>query len=281
MRKHPKEKQAVTLSEIIKELEAGGVESPRFDASVLIEHFEGKSRAMQLAFPERDYTSDALADAVKRRKAREPLQYIIGEWEFMGNTFKVSPNCLIPRADTELLCSLAIEKLKNIPDARFADLCTGSGCIAISVLCECANATGVAVELYPETLKLCAENAAMNGVSNRLQLILGDVCQNTLQGDFDVIVSNPPYVTIEEMEDITPEVASEPYHALTDGGDGLSIIRKILEIYPPKIKKGGILAIEFGWKQGEAILEIAKSLNLNAHILKDTENRDRVLVVNI
>ena len=87
--------------------------------------------------------------------------------------------------------------------------------------------------------------------------------------------------TDEEMENISPEVAMEPHHALTDGGDGLSIIRKILEIYPSKIKKNGILAIEFGWKQGPAILEIAKSLNLNAHILKDTENRDRVLVVNI
>lgn len=281
MRKHLKEKTAVTLSEIIKELEAGGVESPRFDASVLIEHFENKSRAMQLAFPERDYTSDALANAVNRRKNREPLQYIIGEWEFMGHTFKVSQNCLIPRADTELLCSLAIEKLKDKPCARFADLCTGSGCIAISILCECENISGVALELYPETLQICAENAAMNRVSDRLQLVLGDVCEDCLEGEFDVIVSNPPYVTIEEMENISHEVAMEPHHALTDGGDGLSIIRKILEIYPSKIKKNGILAIEFGWKQGPAILEIAKSLNLNAHILKDTENRDRVLVVNI
>ncbi|MBR6650695.1 MAG: peptide chain release factor N(5)-glutamine methyltransferase [Clostridia bacterium] len=271
----------MTLSEIIKELEAGGVESPRFDASVLIEHFEGKSRAVQLAFPEKDYTSDSLATAVNRRKNREPLQYIIGEWEFMGHTFKVSPNCLIPRADTELLCSLAIDRLKDTPDARFADLCTGSGCIAISVLCECESASGVAVELYPETLQICAENAVRNHVADRLHTVLGDVCSNCLEGEFDVIVSNPPYVTIEEMKDITPEVAMEPPHALTDGGDGLSIIRKILEIYPSKIKKNGILAIEFGWKQGPAILEIAKSLNLNAHILKDTENRDRVLVVNI
>ena len=271
----------MTLSEIIKELEAGGVESPRFDASVLIEHFENKSRAMQLAFPEKDYTSDALANAVNRRKNREPLQYIIGEWEFMGYPFKVSPACLIPRADTELLCSLAIEKLKDKPCARFADLCAGSGCIAISILCECENTSGVALELYPETLEICRENAALNGVSDRLRLVLGDVCEDRLEGEFDVIVSNPPYVTIEEMEDITPEVESEPYHALTDGGDGLSIIRKILEIYPQKVKKGGILAIEFGWKQGEAILEIASSLGLDAHILQDTENRDRVLVVNL
>ncbi len=269
----------MTLSEIIKELEAGGVESPRFDASVLIEHFEKKSRAMQLAFPERDYTSEALLNAVSRRKTREPLQYIIGEWEFMGYTFKVSPACLIPRADTELLASVAIEHLKNIPNGRMADLCAGSGCVGISVLSECPNSTGVTIELYPETLEICAQNAALNGVADRLELILGDVCNDTLEGEFDVIVSNPPYVNLDEMEDITPEVAGEPYHALTDGGNGLSIIRRILEIYPAKVKKGGILAIEFGWKQGPAILDIATSLGLDARILKDTENRDRVLVV--
>ncbi len=271
----------MTLSEIIKELEAGGVESPRFDASVLIEHYEGKSRAMQLAFPERDYTSEALVSAVSRRKNREPLQYIIGEWEFMGYPFKVSPACLIPRADTELLCSLAIEHLKNKENGRIADLCAGSGCIGISALCECPNSTGVAVELYPETLEICAENASLNGVADRLELILGDVCEDNLCGEFDVIVSNPPYVTVEEMEDITPEVSLEPHHALTDGGDGLSIIRRILEIYPKKVKKGGILAIEFGWKQGPAMLEIASSLGLYAHILKDTENRDRVLLIKL
>ncbi len=269
------------LSEIIKELEAGGVESPRFDATVLIEHYEGKSRAMQLAFPERDYTSEELLSAVSRRKNREPLQYIIGEWDFMGYTFKVSPACLIPRADTELLASVAIDHLKNKESGRIADLCAGSGCIGISALCECPNSTGVAVELYPETLEICAQNASLNGVADRLELILGDVCEDKLEGQFDVIVSNPPYVTLDEMNDITPEVSTEPRHALTDGGDGLSIIRKILEIYPAKIKKGGVLAIEFGWKQGSAILEAATSLGLDAHILKDTENRDRVLLVNI
>ncbi len=267
------------LNEIVKMLEAGGVESPRFDASVIIEHFEGINRARQLAHPERDYTSEALADAVRRRAAREPLQYIIGQWEFMGYTFEVSPACLIPRADTELLCSVAIEQLNKTQGKRFADLCTGSGCIAISTLLECPDAEGVAVELYPETMEICKKNTAKHNVSDRLELVLADVTTDCLEGEFDVIVSNPPYVTMEEMEDITPEVETEPHHALTDGGDGLSIIRKILEIYPRHLKKGGILAIEFGWKQGKDILQIAHSLSLDAKILTDTEGRDRVLVV--
>ncbi len=275
--KYLKEKRKVTLSEIIKTLEAGGADSPRFDASVLVEHFEGKGRAMQLAFPEKDYTSPELLSAVERRAAREPLQYIIGQWEFMGHTFKVSPACLIPRSDTELLCSVAIEGLPS--GGRFADLCTGSGCIAISTLLERPDTTGVAVELYEETMAVCRDNAKMHGLEHRLQPVTGDVTEDCLEGLFDVIVSNPPYVTLSEMDDISPEVAMEPHHALTDGGDGLSIIRKIMELYPAHLKKGGILAIEFGWKQGKDVLAIAASLGLDARILTDTEGRDRVVKI--
>ena len=267
------------LSEIIKTLEAGGVDSPRFDASVLIEHYEGKNRAAQLAFPERDYQSEALLDAVRRRARREPLQYIIGKWDFMGHTFKVSPSCLIPRADTELLCSLAIEKLPA--GGRFADLCTGSGCIALSILAERDDAAGVAVELYAETLALCCENAESLGVTHRFTPICADVTSPCLEGKFDVIVSNPPYVTIDEMDHISPEVAMEPRHALTDGGDGLSIIRKIMEIYPAHLNPGGTLAIEFGWKQGDDILAIASSLGLSARIITDIEGRDRIVEITV
>lgn len=267
----------MTLSEIINALEAGGANAPRFDASVLVEHFEGKSRAMQLAFPEKDYTSLELLRAVERRVAREPLQYIIGQWEFMGHTFNVSPACLIPRADTELLCSIAIESLPH--GGRFADLCTGSGCIAISTLLERPDAVGVAVELYEETMEVCRSNAKMYDLEHRLKLVTGDVTEDCLEGEFDVIVSNPPYVTLSEMDDISPEVKMEPRHALTDGSDGLSIIRKIMEIYPAHLKNGGVLAIEFGWKQGKDVLAIANSLGLDARILTDTEGRDRVVKI--
>ncbi len=267
------------LNEIIEKLEAVGVDSPRFDASVLIEHFEGVGRAKQLAFPEKDYTGNLLLDAVSRRAAREPLQYIIGQWDFMGYTFEVSPNCLIPRADTELLCSLAI---KNLPrGGRFADLCTGSGCIAISTLLETEDTYGVAVELYPETMKVCRANMEKYNLDDRLTLINADVTDDCLEGDFDVIVSNPPYVTLDEMADITPEVEMEPRHALTDGGDGLSIIEKILEIYPKHLKPGGILAIEFGWKQGEAVLSLASRLGLEGKIIQDTEGRDRIIKITV
>lgn len=264
----------MTFSEIVKKLSDGGVESASFEAAELICHFEKVSRAV-CRFG--DYSSEALMRAVDERISGKALQYIIGEWDFMGYTFKVSPACLIPRADTELLCSYLCE---NAPrGGRFADLCTGSGCIAIAALKERPDLSAVAVELYPETLEIAKENARLLGVDDRIEFILGDVTKDTLTGEFDMIVSNPPYIAAEEMESLDTEVLGEPHHALTDGGDGLSIIRKIIEIYPAHLKKGGSLAIEMGWKQGEALCSIAKERGLSATLLKDIEKRDRVTVI--
>jgi release factor glutamine methyltransferase len=137
------------------------------------------------------------------------------------------------------------------------------------------------VELYPETMDVARENGSLHKVDDRLEYILGDVTEDVLCGEFDVIVSNPPYVTVEEMEEISPEVEKEPARALTDGGDGLSIIRKIIEIYPRHVKKGGCLAIEFGWKQGEAVTNIARELGYDSEILCDLEGRDRVIVIHL
>ena len=266
------------LREITARLEAAGIEDAGYEASVLVEHFEGDGRAAQLAF-DKDYVSEALLSAISRREKREPLQYIMGQWDFMGYTFKVTPHTLIPRSDTELLCEFLI---KNLPrGGRFADLCTGSGCIPISVLNMRRDATGVCVELYPETMEVARENGSLHKVDDRLEYILGDVTEDVLCGEFDVIVSNPPYVTVEEMEEISPEVEKEPAHALTDGGDGLSIIRKIIEIYPRHVKNGGCLAIEFGWKQGEAVTNIARELGYDSEILCDLEGRDRVIVIRL
>lgn len=264
----------MTFSEICDKLARGGVESPAFEAGELICYFEKEKRAL-VRFG--DYGSEELLRAIDRRIGGEPLQYIIGEWDFFGYTFKVSPACLIPRADTELLCEYLC---KNAPKgAVFADLCTGSGCIAIAALKERPDLRAVAVELYPDTMEIARENARFLGVSDRIEFILGDVCEDILSEKFDMIVSNPPYVTLKEMQDITREVEKEPRHALTDGGDGLSIIRKIIEHSPAHLKKDGTLAIEFGWKQGNAVTEIADEHGLSCSILQDIEGRDRVAVI--
>lgn len=264
----------MTFSEITKKLEKAGIGSPAFEATELICRFEGVSRA-GARFG--DYSSPELLSAIDERLSGKALQYILGEWDFMGHTFKVTPDCLIPRADTELLCTYLCE---NAPlDGRFADLCTGSGCIAIAALLERPDLTAVAVELYPKTLEIAKENAKRLGVFDRIEFILGDVCTDVLTGEFDMIVSNPPYVTVEEMKDLSQEVLGEPTHALTDGGDGLSIIRKIIEIYPSRLKDGAPLAIEMGWKQGQALCDIANSRGLCSRILTDIEGRDRVTVI--
>ncbi len=264
----------MTFSDICKKLWDCGIESPAFEAAELIAHFEKVSRAMARLG---DYSSNELLDAVEKRGNGTPLQHILGEWDFMGYTFKVSPDCLIPRADTEMLCSYVCE---NAPEnGVFADLCTGSGCIAIAALLERPDLRAVAVELYPETLEIAKENAARLGVDHRIEFILADVCEDALTGEFDMIVSNPPYITTEEMKDLSREVLSEPHHALTDGGDGLSIIRKIIEIYPSHLKKDAPLIIEFGYKQGEAVTRIANGLGLDSFILKDIEGRDRNIVI--
>lgn len=264
----------MTLIQIRKTLEESGVPDAAFDAAELICHFEKVSRASAMTG---DFSSPALIEAIEKRKSGEPLQYILGEWDFMGYTFRVTPDCLIPRFDTEVLCSYLVE---NLPEnGRFADLCTGSGCIAAAALKMRADARATAVELYPETLKIAKENAENLGVSDRIEFIEADVTADCLSGKFDMIVSNPPYVTLSEMADLSREVKKEPPHALTDGGDGLSIIRKIIEIYPAHLKDGGILAIEIGYKQGNALREIAKKYSLTCEILRDSGDRDRVAVI--
>ena len=264
----------MTFFEITTLFSDSGIESASFDATELICRFEGVSRA-GARFG--NYSSPELSEAINKRLSGIALQYIIGEWDFMGYTFKVTPDCLIPRADTELLCSYVC---KNAPaGGRFADLCTGSGCIAVAALLERPDLSAVAVELYPNTLDIARENARLHGVSDRIEFILGDACTDVLMGECDIIASNPPYVTIEEMKDLTREVLGEPHHALTDGGDGLSIIKKIIEHSPAHLKSGGSIAIEMGWKQGDALCRIAESHGLSATVLKDIEGRDRVTVI--
>ncbi len=263
----------MTLPEITARLSAAGVDSPRFDALELIVHFEKISRAAALTGG--DYKNPALEQAVQRRCEREPLAYILGQWDFMGHTFRLSPECLIPRSDTELLCSLLIRSLPT--GGRFADLCTGSGCIAVSALLARKDAVGTAVELYPGTLAAAEENANLHGVQDRLARIQADICTWEPEGSFDWIVSNPPYVTAEEMESVSPEVSLEPARALTDGGDGLTFYRCIFDRYPRYLRAGGAIAVEIGWHQADEVCEIARRAGMKPTVLKDLENRDRVV----
>ena len=265
----------MTLSEITARLTAAGVDSPRFDALELICRFAGTSRAAVLAAPETDYPEPALANAVAARCKRVPLAYILGEWDFMGHTFRVTPDCLVPRSDTELLCSLLIAGLPL--GGTFADLCTGSGCIAVAALLERPDATAAALELSSAALAVAEENARRLNVAHRLTFLRADVRTAALPATYDWIVSNPPYVTVSEMEHVSPEVQQEPAIALTDGGDGLAFYRRIFARYPAYLKPGGKLAVEIGWQQAAAVCAIAAENGMIPTVHKDLEHRDRVI----
>lgn len=269
----------MTLSEITKKLADAGIESAKYEALVLIEGFEKVPRARAIATPCADYTSEELARAVEKRATRYPLQYILGEWEFCSLTFEVDENCLIPRPDTELLVE---EAVRAMPKAgRLLDLCTGSGCVAAAVISMADGAsTAVAVELMHGTAALARRNMARLGLSGRCTVIEADLRDDVLGDEkFDVITANPPYISAEEMLSLEAELAYEPRVALTDEGDGLSLYEDIIRIYKDRLKPGGVMLLEHGYAQAEAVRAIAKKHGMACETLRDLSGNERVAVV--
>ena len=189
----------------------------------------------------------------------KPLAYILGEWDFYGLTFKVDPTVLIPRSDTERLAELAIERAKTIVSPRVLDLCCGSGCIGVAVAHEVEDARVAGVDLSDDALRLSRENARENGVSARYVTVKADVHfrPHNNFGQFDVIVSNPPYVTADEMRTLDKSVADyEPHMALFGGEDGLDFYRAICSKWGPLLVTGGLLLFECGYRQSTQVAAI-------------------------
>ncbi len=265
----------MTLSEITKILASSGIESARAEALMLVEAFEKIPRSRAIAEPGADYNSPALADAVKKRAARYPLQYIIGEWDFCGLTFEVSESVLIPRADTELL---ALEAVRAMPKGGLLlDLCTGSGCVAAAVL-SMTDCSAVAVELDGSAATLAARNIDRLGFGDRCRVVEADLRDFALTSaeKFDVITANPPYISVDEMLTLEPELGFEPRVALTDGGDGLSLYGDIIRIYKDRLKPGGVMLLEHGYAQAEAVRAIAERYGMRCETLYDLSGNARV-----
>lgn len=262
-------------------LARAGIDEPAYEASLLLERFAGVTYATLMTDRDRLYDATALETAVARRLTREPLQYILGEWEFYGCTFTVTPDCLIPRPDTEILVEAAIRALPK--EARIADLCTGSGCIAVATLVHRPDVTADALELYPNTLALATENAARGGVSARFTPIKGDLLGNGVdllssRAPYDAILSNPPYIPTADIAALAPEVHREPFAALDGGDDGLLFYRAILRDYAPLVKPGGCILLEIGYDQADALRALAAEYlpNATVEILRDLGGNDRV-----
>ncbi len=272
----------MTYRQLCALLQEAQIENAEWDALCLMEHFLSLTPSLLRAAPDRNYENENLEDAVRRRLSHEPLQYILGEWDFYRQKYEVSPDCLIPRSDTEILVENAIRLLPV--RAHFADLCTGSGCIAISTLAERPDTTAVALEKFPATLVLAMRNATKNRVDNRFCGILDDVLNAPKKmiehAPFDAILSNPPYIPTADIEELSPEVHAEPMVALDGGNDGLIFYRAILKNYAPLLKKEGFFLFEIGYDQANDLTALAKEHNFaHVRIIRDLGGRDRVVYI--
>lgn len=215
---------------------------------------------------------------VKRRTGGEPLQYILGETEFMGLLFKVDKHTLIPRADTETLVQSVAEKIQN-EKVALLDIGTGSGCVGVSIAKFCDNVRATLLDISEGALKKAAENAKLNDV--KVDLIRCDIMHDSVDKLFDVVVSNPPYINSDVVPTLDSTVKDyEPITALDGGFDGLTFYRRITFLAKEKIlKKGGLLAYEIGFDQGKSVLTIMENAGFeNVSLIKDLCGNDRVVL---
>ncbi|NLK18328.1 MAG: peptide chain release factor N(5)-glutamine methyltransferase [Synergistaceae bacterium] len=238
-----------------------GIESPAAEAELMLLHATGLSRPALAARgrePAGDRAFENLKEIVERRRAGEPLQYILGGWEFYGCTLKVRPGVLIPRQDTEVLVEIA---LPLIPEGgRFLDWGTGTGCLPLALLSERRDITAIAADANPLAVALAWHNLSSAGVLHRCLLWHsrepGDIPVE--DGELSVLVSNPPYIPSQDLPGLMKEVRAEPVSALDGGEDGLAWYRKLFEWGPAKVRPGGWVLFEIGdGRQGERLAEIS------------------------
>lgn len=260
-----------------KRLTAAEVPDADLDAWYLLEWCTGVSRSHYLAYPDEiishDQEEQYRASLVKRER-RIPLQQITGEQEFMGLSFYVNEHVLIPRQDTEILVEETAKFLRD--GMQFLDLCTGSGCILLSLLHLKPGVEGAGVDLSPEALKVAEKNRERLGA--KAALIQSDLFDK-IESAFDVIVSNPPYIKRAEIETLMDEVRlHEPYMALDGHEDGLYFYRKIAEETPKYLRAGGGLFLEIGCDQGACVAELLRQQGFaDVKVVKDLAGLDRVV----
>lgn len=264
-------------------LQASGCPDPDFDAVELTRLVTGQDPRLSET-PLTEEQAARLARLAALRFERRPLQYIEGKWGFLDFEVQVGEGVLIPRQDSEAICLKAIDLLKGQAAPAVLDLCAGSGCLGLAVKSRCPAARVTAVEKSAEALPWLQKNAAealpgFDAAHPALSVQQGDVFQwnkGQAEGQFDLILANPPYLTAEEMRTLQPEVEFEPAMALDGGEDGLNFYRHIAKAYRPLTKPGGWLVMEFGWQQWEpvkALLEAAGWQDVQR--ILDAEGRDR------
>lgn len=271
----------MTYFDILARLADAGIDCPEAEAALLLSHFCGVSAA-ELVFRKReDFDHPALHAALARRVQREPLQYILGTWEFFALPFSVSPDCLIPRPDTEVLCERAIAHMPK--GAHFADFCTGSGCIATAVLYHRPDTSAVLVDVFERTLALAQANCRANDVGDRASYQLCDLLlplQGRFARKFDCILSNPPYIPTEVVANaLAPELAHEPQAALDGGADGMTFYKHFLEQSEHVLAKGGFWLFEIGYDQERQICALAEAMGFDCTVERDLGGNARTALL--
>lgn len=261
--------------EYLKEKLEKLTDEARSEAEIFVSHTLGISRG-NIQITTKEVNRQVLDDFFQKRQNGEPLQYILGKWDFYKGEFFVGKGVLIPRQDTETLVEVATAFLKTKENPKVIDLCSGSGCVAISIATDYSNSEIIAAEKYREAFYYLEKNIKHNNTNN-VKPVLTDITKESF-GKYDLIVSNPPYITKKDMKDLSEEVKNEPETALLGGDDGLYFYRAIAEKWIPHLKSGGMLAVEIGIGQEMQVIEIFKNSGLiNVKTQKDLCGVQRVV----
>ena len=266
------------------------IDSPRLTAEMLLSFvLDMKRIELYMHFDKavEKQPLDKLRSLVKRCVANEPVQYLVGSCEFYSMSFFVSPDCLIPRPETELLVERAVEFLRTrtaLGSQYVCDLCTGSGCIASAIAKNYPNCKVIATDICDKALAVAAKNVAKYNLAERIVLLRGDLFEPLISQldvkQFDLLVCNPPYVSRGEYENLDAKVRNyEPALALDGGADGLDIYRKIISQVAEHLKPTGALMLEIGYLQGDAVKKLIEDTNAfgSIKVEKDFNNNDRIV----
>ena len=277
----------MTVFELQKKIEnilrAGGCETPAFDAVCLLEDVgkigRGRVPAARL-LPLTLQQEEAVLKAAERRAAGEPLQYILGTWDFLDLTLEVGKGVLIPRPETELLCQLAAEYLQVLPHKNMYDLCAGSGCVGLSVASLCPSASVTAVELSEKAFSYLQRNI-IRYPHLSVTAVQADILTeyDRFQGPIDAIVSNPPYIPTHDLNSLQREVQHEPRMALDGSEDGYRFYRVIAEKWLPKVSPNGFVAVEVGIGQAQTVAELFRAHGMtHTTVYPDFSGIDRIVL---
>ena len=277
-----------------------GLDSPRLSAELILTHVIGCDRLklyMDADRPATPLERDTLRDLVGRALKHEPIDYLVGEKWFFGMAFHVSPAVLVPRPSTETIVENVLLHARAEPGfggktgegVRFADVCTGSGCIAVALLKNLTKATAVASDISPDALAIAKKNAARHNVADRLELLQGDLLSPLVEAvggvgrDLHYLLANPPYIPDHEWADVPPNVKDfEPHSALRGGADGLMFVKPLVEQAAEHLRPGGVLMIEVAACTAPQVMQLAnEQADLeHARVLTDVDGLPRVVVAN-